>query len=177
MSISDKPSKERLERLAKTAALTGVNAAGQQLPPGSSTTSTATTAAPAITAPLTPPAETPSGSISSRFGTASGGTGSGSSFGNKRKGDGGAGAAVGSASRRPIPLTRLVGPGGEPMSHVAAMARSIQAAAGRKRFGGSTVAAVGLNGLIVLGLDGKMRALVCVFFMKAHISHIARITI
>lgn len=144
--------------LAKTAALTGVNAAGQQPPSGSGSTITATTAAAAA-------AEAPSGNKSDRFGTASGGNGSGSSFGNTRKGGGGAGAAAGSASRQPIPLTRLVGPGGEPMNHVSALARSIQAAAGKKRVGGATVAAVGLNGLMVLGL-----------VMKVHLAHTGQIT-
>lgn len=173
MSVSDKPSKERLEQLAKTAALTGVNASAQQPPPGSgNTTTTAAAAAAVAKAPLTSAAEAPSGNKSRRFGTASGGIGSGS-FGHKRKGGGGAGAAAaGGTIRRPIPLTRLVGPGGEPMNHVSALARSIQAAAGKKRLGGSTVAAVGLTGLMGPWSRWKDARIGAWFTMKAYIRSI-----
>lgn len=122
VSVTDKPSAERLAQFEKSAALRNINTTttnnknGRQL---SSTPGGAAGQAPAL-------ATAPS-SLSAR----------------RQKDDGRV------SGRRSIPLSAGRGEmGSAPGAHIAVLARSIQAASQRKRYGGKTIAQVSCTGML-----------------------------
>lgn len=133
VSISDKPSADRLEQFEKNSASNKAHDRHQHQPTATSTDCTT----PNMITPSTSTAPTSTtGNLGSFFRKSGSNPASSSSLLSMRRG-----ASNGSSSRRPIPLTRLIG-GGEPKNHVAALVRSIQAAAERKRHGGATITPV-----------------------------------